>query len=76
MIGFGNLFGLQDIYEDEDGVRPQGVEDQIESSGSVEATVKNWQDQVDGVKDKRRTRVNKMVRKWSEGRGVSRRRSA
>ena len=32
-----------------------------ESSGSVEVTVKNWHDQVDGVSDKRRIRVKKTV---------------
>ena len=37
------------------------MEDQAESSGSVEVTVKNWQDQVDGVGDKRRIRVKKTV---------------
>ena len=61
MIGFVNLFGLQDIYE-WDEVRIQEVGEQAEGSGSVEVTEKNWQDQVDGVSDKWRTGVKKTVR--------------
>ena len=61
MIGFSNLFGLQDIDEG-DEVRIQWGGDQAENSGSVEVTVKDWQDQVDGVSDKWRTGVRKTVR--------------
>ena len=61
MISFGNLFELQDIYEDDDGVCIQDGESQAEISGSVEVTVKNWQDQVAGVSDKRRIRITKSV---------------
>ena len=60
LFSFGNLFGLQNIYEDDEWVRIQGG-DQAESSGSVEVSVKNWQSQVDGVGDKRRIRVKKTV---------------
>ena len=51
LIGFGKLFGLQDIYEG-DEVRIQGGAEQAGSNSSVEVTEKNWQDQVDGVSDK------------------------
>ena len=61
MISFGNLFVLQDIYEDDEGVRIHGWEDQAENSVSVEVTVKNWRDQVDGVGYKRRIRFEKTV---------------
>ena len=62
LIGFGNFFGLQDIYEvDEVRIQWSGGE-QAESSGSVEVTEKNCQDQVDGVSDKWRTGVKKTVR--------------
>ena len=61
MIGFGKLFGLQDIYEG-DEVRIQGGVDQAGSSSSVEVTDKNWQDQVDGVSDKWKDGVRKTVR--------------
>ena len=61
LIGFGDFFGLQYIYE-RDEVRIQWVEEQAESSGSVEVTEKNWQDQVDGVSDTWRTGVKKTVR--------------
>ena len=40
----------------------QGGGDQADSSGSVEVTEKNWQDQVYGVSDKWRTGVKKTVR--------------
>ena len=40
----------------------KGDGDQSESSGSVEVTVKDWQDQIDGVSDKLRTGVRKTVR--------------
>ena len=39
LIGFGKLFGLQDIYE-WDEVRIQGGADQARSSSSVEVTEK------------------------------------
>ena len=51
LIGLGNLVGLQDIYEGEE-VRIQWRGEQAYSSGSVEVTEMNWQDQVDGVSDK------------------------
>ena len=51
LIGFGKLFGLQDIYEG-DEVRIREWADRAGSSSSVEVTEKNWQDQVDGVSDK------------------------
>ena len=61
LISFGNLFWLQDIYEDDEGVRIHDVESQAEISGSVEVTVKNWQYQVAGVSDKRRIRIKKLL---------------
>ena len=61
LIGFGNLFGLQDIFEG-DEVRIQGGADQVWSSSSVEVTEKNWQDQVDGVSNKWKEVVRKTVR--------------
>ena len=60
MIGFGKLFGLQDIYEG-DEVRIQWGAEQAGSSSSVEVTEKKWQDHVDGVSDKWRNRVKKAV---------------
>ena len=60
MISFGNLFGLQDVYEDDNDVRIQGGS-RAESSGSVEVTIKNWQDQENGVSDKPRIRIKKSV---------------
>ena len=60
MIGFGKLFGLQDIYEgDEERVR--GGAEQAESSSSINETEKKWQDQVDGLSTKRRKEVKKAV---------------
>ena len=61
MIGFGKLFGLQDIYEG-DEVRIQDGADHAGSSSSVAVTEKNWQDQVDGVSDKWKDVVRKTVR--------------
>ena len=61
LVGFGNLFGLQDIYEG-DEVRIQGGADQVGSSSSVEVTEKDWQDQVDGVSSKWKDGVRKTVR--------------
>ena len=60
MIGFGKLFGLQDIYEG-DEVRIQGGAEQDGSNSSVEVTEKNWQDQLDGMSDKWRKGVKKTV---------------
>ena len=60
LIGFGKLFGLQDIYErDEEHVR--GGAEQDESGGSTNETEKNWQDQVDGLSARRRKVVKKAV---------------
>ena len=60
MIGFGKLFGLQDIYEgDEERVRV-GAE-QAWSSSSINETERKWQDQVDGLSAKRRNGVKKAV---------------
>ena len=53
MIGFGKLFGLQDIYEG-DEVRVRGGAEQTESSSSTNETESKWQDQVDGLSNKRR----------------------
>ena len=47
LIGFGKLFGLQDIY-DGDEVRIQWGAGQAGSGSSAEVTEKEWQDQVDG----------------------------
>ena len=61
MIGFGKLFGLQDIYDgDEERVRGGGAE-QAGSSSSTNETERKWQDQVDGLSAKRRERVKKAV---------------
>ena len=69
LIVFGNLFGLYAIYEG-DEVRTEGeVGKQAESSGSVEVTEMNWQDQVDGVSDKWMTGVKKTVR-FGGARGI------
>ena len=60
MIGFGKLFGLQDIYEgDEERVR--GGAEQAESSSSTNEMERKWQDQVDGLSVKRRAGVKKAV---------------
>ena len=40
----------------------EGVAEQAGSSSSVEVTVNYWQEQVDGVRDKWRTRVKRKVR--------------
>ena len=61
LIGFGKLFGLQDIY-DGDEVAIQCGAEQAGSSSSVEVAEKKWQHQVDGVSDKWRTGVRKTVR--------------
>ena len=60
MIGFGRLFGLQDIY-DGDEVRTQWGAEQAGNSSSAYTTEKKWQDQVDGVSDKWRKGVKKTV---------------
>ena len=60
LIGFGKLFGLQDIYEG-DEVRTQGGAEQAGSSSSAEVTGKKWQDQVVGVSDKWRNGAMKTV---------------
>ena len=60
MIGFGKLFGLQDIYEgDEELVR--GGAGQDESGGSTNGTERQWQDQVDGLRVKWKKGVKKAV---------------
>ena len=60
MIGFGKLFGLQDIYEgDEERVRGGG--EQAGSSSSTNETERKWQDQVDGLSAKRRKVTKKAV---------------
>ena len=51
LIGFGKLFGLQDIYEG-DEVRVRGGAEQAESRSSINETERKWQDQVDGLSDK------------------------
>ena len=53
LIGFGKLFGLQDIYEGDEVSKQRGVE-QVVSSSSTGVAEKEWQDKVDGVSDKRR----------------------
>ena len=60
LIGFGKLFGLQDIY-DGDEVRIQGGSEHAWNSSSAEVKEKKWQDQVDGVSDEWRTGVRKTV---------------
>ena len=60
MIGFGKLFGLQDIYEG-DEVRVQGVAEQAGSSSSTSVAEKKWHGQVDGLNDKWRKGVRKTV---------------
>ena len=60
LIGFGKLFGLQDIYEgDEERVR--GGAEQAGSSSSTNETERKWQDQVDGLSARRRKGVKKTV---------------
>ena len=60
MIGFGKLFGLQDIYEgDEERVR--GGAEQAWSSSSTNETERKCNDQVDGLSAKRRKGVKKAV---------------
>ena len=51
LIGFGKLFGLQDIYEVYE-VYKQGVAEQAGNSSSTNETERKWQDQVDGVGNK------------------------
>ena len=63
LIGFGKLFGLQDIYES-DEVRVQGGVEQTGSSSSTSAAEKKWQDQVDGLSDKWGKVVKKTVHFW------------
>ena len=60
LVGFGKLFGLQDIYEG-DKVRIQVGAEQAGNSSSADTTEKKWQDQVDGVSDKWRKGVKKTV---------------
>ena len=60
LIGFGKLFGIQDIYEGNE-VRIQGGAEQAGSSSSAEATEKKWQDQVDRVSDTWKNGVKKTV---------------
>ena len=63
LIGFGKLFGLQDIYEgDEERVR--GGAEQDESGISPNETERKWQDQVDGLSAKRKKGVKKAVHFW------------
>ena len=51
MIGFGKLFGLQDIYEgDEELVR--GGPERDESGGSTHEMERKWRDKVDGLSGK------------------------
>ena len=60
LIGFGKLFGLQDIYEgDEELVRGGG--EQTEDNSSTNGTERKWQDQVDGLRVRRRKVVKKAV---------------
>ena len=54
------MFGLQDIYEGHE-VRTQGGQEQAGSSSSTNETERKWQDQVDGLSDKRRKEVKKTV---------------
>ena len=60
LIGFGKLFGLQDIYEcDEELVR--GGTERDESGGSTNETERKWRDQVDGLGNKRKKLAKKAV---------------
>ena len=54
LIGFGKLFGLQDIYEG-DEVRLRVGADRAGSSSSVEVTEKVWQDQTEERVEEDRT---------------------
>ena len=51
LIGFGKLFGLQDIYEGYE-LHERGVAEQAWSNNSTIKTERKWQDQVDGLSDK------------------------
>ena len=63
LIGFGKLFGFQDIYEgDEELVR--GGPERDESGGSTHETERKWRDQVDGLSVKRRMGAKKVVHFW------------
>ena len=60
MIGFGKLFGLQDIYEG-DEVRVRVGAEQADGSSSTNETERKWQDQVDELSVKRRKGAKKAV---------------
>ena len=69
LIGFGKLFGLQDIYEwDEECVRGGGAE-QAGSSSSTNEKERKWQDHVDGLSAKRKKWTKKAVH-FGEASGV------